>query len=58
MRVDVFIKLVFFNIEIDIYDITARLKDNNLFYFYIWKKRKSTIISFNFELLMIMLMSK
>ena len=33
MRVDVFIKLIFFNIKIDIRDITARLKNNNLFYF-------------------------
>ena len=33
MRVDVSIKLVLFDIEINIRDITARLKDNNLFYF-------------------------
>ena len=33
MRVDVLMKLVFFDIEIDIRDIIAYLKDNNLFYF-------------------------
>ena len=33
MRVDVFIKLIFFDIEIDIRDIIIRLKDNNFFYF-------------------------
>ena len=58
MRVNVSIKLVFFNIEINTRVIIASLKNNNLFYFHIWKKRKSTMISFNFELLMIMLMSK
>ena len=57
MRVDVLIKLIFFNIKINIRDITARLKDNNFFYFRIWEKR-ITMISFNFELSMIMLMSK
>ena len=35
MRVDVSMKLVFFNIEIDIRDIIARLKDNNFLYFHI-----------------------
>ena len=58
IRVDVSIKLIFFNIEIDIRDIIACLKNNNFFYFRIWKKRKSTIISFNFELLIIISMSK
>ena len=58
MRVDVSMKLVFFNIKIDIRDIIAYLKNNNLFYFRIWKKRKSTMILFNFELLMTMLISK
>ena len=58
IRVDVSIKLVFFDIEIDTRDIIACLKNNNFFYFHIWKKRKSTIISFNFELLIIILMSK
>ena len=58
MRVDVSMKLISFNIEIDIRVITAYLKNNNLFYFRIWEKRKSTIILFNFELLMTMLMSK
>ena len=33
MRVDVSIKLVSFDIKINIYDIIAQLKDNNLFYF-------------------------
>ena len=33
MRVDVFIKFISFDIEIDIRDIIARLKDNNFFYF-------------------------
>ena len=58
MRVDVFIKLIFFDIEIDIYDIIVCLKNNNLFYFHIWKKRKSTIIFFNSESSMRILMSK
>ena len=58
MRVDVLIKLVFFNIEINTRDIIAYLKNNNFFFFRIWEKRKSTMISFNFELLMIMSMSK
>ena len=58
MRVDVSIKLVFFNIKIDIRDIIAYLKNNNFFYFRIWEKRKLTMILFNFELLMIMSISK
>ena len=58
MRVDVLIKFIFFDIEIDTRVITACLKDNNFFYFRIWEKRKLTIISFNFELLIIMLISK
>ena len=58
MRVDVLIKLISFNIEIDIRDIIAYLKNNNFFYFHIWKKRKSTIISFNFKSSMIILISK
>ena len=58
MRVDVFIKLVLFDIEIDTRNIIARFRNNNFFYFHIWKKRKSTMILFNFELLMTMLMSK
>ena len=58
MRVDVLIKLIFFNIEIDIRNIIVYLKNNNFFYFRIWEKRKSTIILFNFELLMIILISK
>ena len=58
MRVDVFIKLIFFDIEINTRDIIVYLKDNNLFYFRIWEKRKSTMILFNFELLMKMSMSK
>ena len=33
MRVDVFIKLILFDIEIDIRDIIIRLKNNNFFYF-------------------------
>ena len=57
MYIDVFIKLVFFDIEIDIRDIIARLKDNNLFYFRMWKKR-TTMISFNFESSITMLISK
>ena len=51
-------KLVFFDIKIDIRDITAYLKDNNLFYFRIQEKRKSTMILFNFELSITMLISK
>ena len=58
MRVNVSIKLIFFNIEINIRVIIACLKDNNLFYFHIWEKRKLTMILFNFELLMTMLISK
>ena len=58
MRVEVLIKLILFDIKINIRDIIARLKDNNFFYFHIWKKRKSTMISFNFESLTTMLMSK
>ena len=58
MRVDVSMKFVFFDIEIDTRNIIVDLKNNNLFYFRMWKKRKLTIISFNFELLMIMSMSK
>ena len=37
MRVDVLIKLVFFNIKINIYNIIARLKDNNFFFSHIRK---------------------
>ena len=58
MRVDVFIKLVLSEIEIDIRDIIVYLKNNNFFYFRIWKKRKITMILFNFELLMRVLMFK
>ena len=58
MRAGVSMKLVSFNIEINTRVITAYLKDNNLFYFRIWKKRKSTIISFNFELLITISISK
>ena len=58
MRVDVLIKLISFNIEIDTRDITVYLKNNYLFYFRIWEKRKLIIISFNFKSLMIMSMSK
>ena len=57
MRVDVSIKLVSFDIKINIYDIIAQLKDNNLFYFRIWEKR-TTMISFNFESSITMLISK
>ena len=35
IRIDVLIKLIFFNIEIDIRDIIAYLKNNNFFYFHI-----------------------
>ena len=58
MCVDVSMKLVSFDIEIDTRVIIACLKNNNLFYFHIWKKRKSTMISFNFESSITMLMSK
>ena len=58
MRVDVLIKLVFFDIEIDTRAIIAYLKNNNLFCFHIWKKRKSTMILFNFESSITVLMSK
>ena len=58
MRADVLMKFVFFNIEIDICVIIVYLKDNNFFYFRIWEKRKSTMISFNFELLLTILISK
>ena len=58
MRVDVSIKLVSFDIEINIRVIIACLKNNNFFYFRIWKKRKLMMISFNFELLITILMSK
>ena len=58
MRVDVSMKLIFFNIKIDTRVIIIYLKNNNFFYFRMWEKRKSTIISFNFELLITMLMSK
>ena len=51
-------KFIFFNIKINIRNIIVDLKDNNFFYFRMWKERKSTIISFNFESSMIMLMSK
>ena len=51
-------KLISFDIEIDTRVIIACLKNNNLFYFRMWKKRKSTMILFNFELLMTMLISK
>ena len=51
-------KLVFFDIEIDTHDIIINLKNNNFFYFRIWKKRKSTMILFNFELLITMSISK
>ena len=57
MRVDVSIKLILFDIEIDIRDIIARLKDNFYFYFRIWKK-PMIIISFNFESSITMLLSK
>ena len=58
IRVDVFMKLIFFNIEIDTRDITAYLKNNNFFIFAYEKKRKSTIISFNFKSSIIISMSK
>ena len=58
MRVDVLMKLVSFDIEIDIRVIIVYLKDNNFFYFRMWEKRKLTMILFNFELLITVLMSK
>ena len=58
MRVDVLIKLVSFDIKIDIRDIIVRLKNNNFFYFRMWEKRKSIMILFDFKLLITMLMSK
>ena len=57
MRVDVFIKLVSFDIKINTHNIIARLKNNNLSYFHIWKKRIMMIL-FNFESSMTMLISK
>ena len=58
IRVNISMKLISFDIEIDIRVIIVCLKNNNLFYFRIWKKRKLTMILFNFKSLIIMLMSK
>ena len=38
MRVDVLIKLIFFDIEINTHNIIARLKNNNLFLIFAYKK--------------------
>ena len=46
MRVDVLIKLIFFNIEIDIYNIIARLKITIFFILYIREAHNDDLIQF------------